>query len=107
MDYVKNLQDINLLDSEGKPVSYASFKNRTTILKYGKGRKQLKIVFAGIPQKNLFGFYVYTDTDPNVLKEAYEMLKQISRGDMTPIEDKDVQWGNCGMPLAYGNLRKI
>lgn len=84
-----------------KPISYAAFKNRTTIVKYGK---RDKVVFLGQPRKNLFGFYTTLDTDANVMKEAYKLFTDLVKGDMQGVEDKAVQWGNTGIPLGRRNL---
>lgn len=100
------LTDIGLA-IEDKPVPLKAFSNRCTIMKYNKGRNQLKIVFAGRPKDNLFGFYVITDTDPNVMKEAYDMYLTLFNRDAELIKGGDIQWGNCGIPLVWGNLRKI
>ena len=106
-EIVAKFKAIGLLTPAGTAILYSAFKNRCTIQKYGKGRKQLKIVFVGVPNTNLFGFYVYTDTDPIVMKEAYDLYKMLINRDMTPFNDKDVQWGNCGMPTEYHNLRSV
>jgi len=99
------LKAINLLGEANRPVKYSVFKNMATIQKYGKGRNVKKIVFAGKPKENLFGFYVIHDTDPNVMKEAYSIYKLLVNGDREVLEDSSVIWGNSGLPLAYGYIR--
>lgn len=99
------LTDIGLA-VEDKAVSLKSFSNRCTIMKYGKGRKQLKIVITGKPQENLFGFYVASDTDPIVMKEAYDMYKTLFNHNAELIKGSDIQWGNCDIPSVWGNLRR-
>lgn len=100
------LEKINLLKPDtGLELSYAHFKNMSSIHKYGRGRLQKKIVFCGKPKETLFAFYVMNDTDPIVQREAYDMYKRLVKGDMGPIEDGDVMIGNCGFPMTYGDIR--
>ena len=85
------------------PISFTGFKNRCSIHKYGKSHK---IVFLGHPKQNLFGFYVMYAADAVVLKEAYQMfLNVINKNDISDYENNDLQWGNAGIPLGYGNIR--
>ena len=85
-----------------KPLSYSGFKNRASVHKYGKN---YKVVFVGHPRQNLFGFYVMWGTDSDVMKEAYELYVSLVKGDMTGYNEGDIQWGNCGIPISYGELR--
>jgi hypothetical protein len=88
--------------NENIPLSYTGFKNRASIHKYNN---KYKIVFVGLPKKNLFGFYTMYGNDSKVMKEAYEMYFKLVKGDMRDYNDGDIQWGNCGIPLGYGGLR--
>ena len=98
------LRDINLLGENNTPVKFVAFKNATTIMKYGTGKRTKKIVFAGKPKENLFGFYVIHDTDSNVLKEAYEIYKRMLKGDREVFDEFSVIWGNSGLPITYGYI---
>jgi hypothetical protein len=102
IDKLKELGVVGL--SDNKLISYTGFKKRTDIHKYGK---KLKIVFLGHPRKNNFGFYVLYDTNEAVNKDAYEMLKRLVDGDMADFYDGNIQWGNCGIPISYGDLRSL
>ena len=43
-----------------------------------------------------------------MVKIAYEYLVDTITTEMKQeYLDENVQWGNCGIPLAYGNLRAI
>ena len=85
-----------------KPLSYSGFKNRASVHKYGKN---YKVVFVGHPRQNLFGFYVMWGADSNVMKEAYDLYVSLVKGDMTGYNEGDIQWGNCGIPISYSELR--
>lgn len=101
---IENLKVLGLVSIEdGRPISYSGFKNRASIHRYGN---TYKIVFVGHPKQNLFGFYVMYDNDTQVMKEAYGMFVRLVKGDMEEYNDGDVQWGNAGIPLGYGNLRQ-
>lgn len=97
------LKYLGLVDIDNnEPLSYTGFKNRASVHPYDK---KYKIVFVGIPRKNLFGFYTMYGSDSAVMKEAYEMYVRLVKGDLTEYLDDDVQWGNGGIPLTYGRIR--
>jgi hypothetical protein len=39
------------------------------------------------------------------MREAYEMYLSLVNGDMSGYNDGDIQWGNCGIPISYGDIR--
>ncbi len=82
------------------PISYAGFKNRATIYRYGKD----KIVFVGQPKANMFAFYTVRDTDTNTMVEAYQKFLKIAKGDITDFKSQLVQWTNKGIPSEYADL---
>ncbi len=105
LDEIKDkLKELGIINAETNAlISFTGFKNRCSVHKYGK---KLKIVFLGHPKQNLFGFYVMYAADSVVLKEAYQMLVNVVvKDDISYYEDDDLQWGNAGIPLAYGDLR--
>lgn len=100
---IDKLKSLGMVSEDGKPVLYSTFKNRASVHRYGR---HLKIVYLGIPKENLFGFYVFYNTDAIVMKDAYKMLLKLVKGDMEDFDNEDLQWGNCGIPLVYGRMRK-
>lgn len=97
-----HLVALGLMDAlTSTPISYATFKNRATIRRYGT---KAKAVFVGIPQKNLFAFYTVLDSDTETMKEAYDMFKGLVKGDMTFYKDGRVQWGSTDIPTEYTDL---
>jgi len=98
-----NLKVLGLMGIDNnKPLSYSGFKNRASVHKYGKN---YKVVFVGHPRQNLFGFYTMYGPDSDVMKEAYDMYVSLVKGDMTGYNEGDIQWGNCGIPISYSELR--
>lgn len=98
----ERLINLGLMDFNNKPLSYIGFKNRASVHKYGKVHK---IVFVGHPKDNLFGFYTKYGNNSVVLKEAYRMYFNLVKGSIEDYNNGDIQWGNKGIPLGYGNLR--
>jgi hypothetical protein len=86
----------------GKPVSFAEFKRRSDVHIYGKKI----IVFIGISRENLFGFYTLSNKKLESIKDAYNMYKDICNLDDYYINIGNIQWGNCGIPISYGYLRR-
>lgn len=94
---------LNLIDEENKPILFNRFKNKCSIHKYGK---KSKIVFIGFPKENLIGFYVDAGlNDINATRQAYEWFCDLVGGEIGVHLNGYVQFGNCGIPLGYGNLR--
>lgn len=101
---LKNLDKIGLLQNNSI-VPLSTFKNRCSIVKYGKqGRNQLKVVFAGIPKEALFGFYVECNPDPLCMKQAYEWYVKLVK-ETIDFDDVDLHFGNQGIPISYGYPR--
>jgi hypothetical protein len=100
---IEKLRLLDVIGVNDKPISYTAFKNRASVHRYGKA---YKIVFLGAPKSNLFGFYVVFGNDSQVMKEAYDMFLDLVKGDMTDYNLDDIQWGNAGIPIAYGRLRQ-
>ena len=113
-EVLKRFKKIGLLTAEGQPISFNAFKDQCSVHKYGRGRiESRKICFTGHPKENLFGFFLPNQSDKDFLKQAYSIVKKVVDGDMEWFDTNLVhgkaalQWGNCGIPIAYGNLRKM
>jgi hypothetical protein len=102
-----NLKKLGLLTELNTPVLYSVFKNRASIMKFGKrGSRQLKIVFIGIPKEALFGFYVECDADPVCMKQAYDWYLKLVTCKID-FDDVDIHFGNCGFPIQYDYIRYL
>jgi hypothetical protein len=107
----KSFKKLGLITDSGKPISLTGFRNRSNIHTYGKGANKKKILFVGHPKENMWGFYFETLPDPDYSKKAFEVMKDLIKGNLQWLETglygkPFVQWGNCGIPIVYGNLRK-
>lgn len=86
---------------EGIALSYGNFKNRSTIQRYGNKR----VVFIGVPLKNLFAFYVTCEgDDSSVTREAYDMFRRLAKGDLTGYEQNFIQHATCEIPRRYEDI---
>lgn len=102
------LKKLGLINDNNEPVLYSRFKNRATIHAYKAGRGVRKVVFIGVPNQNIFGFYspFIGSTDTQIMKEAYTRFTKLVNGDMSDFEVGQIQWGNCAFPEVYSNLTK-
>ena len=91
----------------GKPVSFAKFKQYASAHQYGRGSNKLYIIFVGQPRENLFAFYPPHGTKADCLAIAYEYYLDTVATDMKQeYLDENVMWGNKGYPLSYGRIGK-
>ena len=103
---MEKLKALGLIDENGNPISFSKFKKLVDIHQFGSGSKRLFIFFIGNPKENLIGFYPPTDTRPEMMKICYEYLVDtISTDIKQEYLDENIQWGNCGYPVVYGDLR--
>lgn len=100
------LLKLGLINDDGTPLLYSKFKNRATIQRYGpKGRK---VVYFGQPNVSLFGFYPFDETahDSVVLKDAYQNLVKLVKGNDEPYVKGSMKWTNGEIPTSYGSKGK-
>lgn len=99
---LQKLRQLGMVSADNIPVLFTQFKNRATIANYGR---KGNIILIGVPQRNLFGFYIPTDKHPDMMKDAYTRYLNLVKGKMDDVENKVIQWGNAGVPLDYLPLR--
>ena len=103
----ENLTKLGLIVN-GKPVTKKLFTEYADFNQYGRGKPSLYVIYIGVPKENLFGFYPHRRTTKvEALSEAYDMYKNIVLHNDYYYKIDYIQWGNCGYPLSYGNLRTI
>lgn len=105
---MNEFKTIGLLGENGTPISKTQFKERASIHQYGKGKDMLNVLYFYIhPKECIYGFYPLFrgDTKAECLKNAYKMYIDLLNGEMEDFDCKDIQRGNCGIPLSYGDLR--
>jgi hypothetical protein len=101
LDVMTNLVVLGMVGfNDNGPISYNFFKNRASVHKYS-GSRTRKIVYVGVPKRNLFAFYTSNGSDAECLKEAYEYYTQLVKGDVSPFLEKDVQWTSGGILMIY------
>jgi hypothetical protein len=92
---------LGLLTESNEALIFSQFKNLVTIKEYGKKNR---IVFTGIPNETLIAFYVSFGTYPEMLREAFDWYLQMTKGSMVPVDEKNVMFGNSGIPDQYQEI---
>lgn len=101
---MNDFENIGLV-SNGKPLSKKEFIELSDMHLYGSSRQNLRIVLFG-KRDCLYGFYPYIrDNKKGTYDSVYEIYKSFVMGDMEPLDNDCIQFGNCGIPLTYNDLR--
>ena len=104
----QKLKDLGLITESGEAISFSKFKKLADIHQYGLGKRKVFIIFVRNSKDNIFGFYPPTCSRPEMLKISYEYLLDTIQTEMKQeFLDGNIQWGNCGIPLAYGDIRTM
>jgi hypothetical protein len=94
----------------GEPISKGAFNKLASSLKYGRGNNMLYIIyFQGFDKdKIMYGFYPVCagDSKAYCLNNAYRMFIDFINGDLDEFDDENIQFGNVGFRLEYGDLTK-
>jgi hypothetical protein len=95
---------IGLVGENNKPISKTAFIKKADIHSYARLRIWF---FGGLNGDTRFnyGFYPYIDTKPKTAIECYKNYLDTVNGDMIHFDSKDIQYGNCGIPLSYNDLK--
>ena len=100
--------DMGLLDGD-KPISKKKFKELADIHEYGFAgglkRSRLRIFIFSNATGIYYGFYPMADTKANNIDECYQMYVDTVNGNMEYFDCGDIQCGDKGIPISYGNLR--
>jgi hypothetical protein len=88
----------------GKPISKAKFAQMADIHTYGRSRNGLKVLYFGL-KDNKFAFYPPQTNKKESIDIAYGYYLDCFTDMKQEYLDGNVCWGNCGIPLSYGDLR--
>jgi hypothetical protein len=101
--------EISLLKENGKPINFTNFGKLTdihTYTGYFNGKKTKKrILFFRNNREISYGFYPLNVTKLNDVRESYQMYLDTVNGNPIHLDNDDIQFGNCGIPLSYSYLR--
>lgn len=90
----------------GKPISFAKFKQYADAHLYGRGKDKIYIVYVGIPRQNLFAFYPPRTTKADSLAISYQYyLDTVTTEMKQEYLDKNVVWSTGGYPIFYRKIR--
>jgi|688.fasta_scaffold263689_5 hypothetical protein len=103
---IKDWVKIGLLTENGVRLSKTAFTKLADIHTYGSGRNKMYIWYFRVSKDCIYGFYPMRGT--NMVErqnECYQWYLDILNGKYEPLDERDVCFGNCGIPLAYSRLR--
>ena len=104
---IRDWESIGLIKG-GKLIPKSRFKLFANVHVYGKRSNNLRIIFFGNPRECMYGFYpIFSENQTKQLTKMYQWCENVIAGDISYFDDKDIQFGNCGIPLSYGNLRSV
>jgi hypothetical protein len=101
---MRDFKSLGMLKADNSPISKAAFKKLADVHTY-TGSRTLRIWFFRNTKDCIYGFYPIKDTLQNELNECYEWYLQLVGGIMDSLDDENVMFGNCGIPLSYRGLR--
>ena len=106
LDRIANQLEIIGLIKNGKIISKNKFKLLSETIIFGIGKNTLKVIIFR-DGRNIIGIYPTFKGVNKVdsLKSAYNKLTKFLDGDSYLFESKDIQIGNCGIPIQYKDLR--
>lgn len=98
---------MNMFKPNGLPLSKTAFGKLANIHTYGNGRDNLKVLYFHTTRECIYGFYPMFrgETKAMSIKLAYGHYLDVINGNMDCVDSKLIQFGNCGIPIGYGNLR--
>jgi hypothetical protein len=102
---IKDWVKIGLLTENGERLTKTAFKRIADIHTYGAGKKTLKVWYFRGDKDCIYGFYPMQGTNFENQKECYQWYLDILNGNDESLDEKDVCFGNCGLPLMYSKLR--
>lgn len=101
---------LGLLKEDGKPITKKAFLENMRIHTYGRGQGKLFIGIVGNhPKDGIYGFYprFVGETKKDFKDKSYKAYCAFIINEAKWIfEDGRIQYGNKGVPIAFGDLRQ-
>ena len=88
----------------GKPITKTAFNKLADVHVYTGNRVKIRIIFFRNSREVIYGFYTYNNTKAKDLKDAYKMYIKTFNGSTEYLDSGEIQFGNRGIPIAYGDL---
>lgn len=103
MDKVKkDWIELGLLKPDGSKISKTAFKELADI----HGGRRIKILYFHKTRDCIYGFYPDWTNAKDAVNQAYEWyLQTMFNNNYEYLDDKDICFGNCGLPLTFRKLR--
>jgi len=96
------------LIKDGKPVNKTTFKQMANTVKYGKGESSFYVAyFYTHPKECMYRFAPIWGGGSKAVQmtNLYNDFIELVNGDMTNIDNDNIQFGNCGLP--FGGYRDL
>jgi hypothetical protein len=105
---IRDWESIGLI-VDGKIITKKAFGEMANIHTYGKQTNNIRIILFGKPKECMYGFYPpFSENKVKQLDHMYTWYKEVVNGGEFAIkyfDNQDIQFGNGGIPLCFGNLR--
>lgn len=104
---LREFKAIGLVGENNKPLTKKAFKERASIHQYGRGKGMLNVLYFYInPKECIYAFHpqFQGDTKAKCLDNAYKMYLDLLDGEMDEVDNAEIQRGNSGIPICYGDL---
>jgi hypothetical protein len=98
---------LGLVNEDGTAISKTAFGKLLDLHQYGRGRTKRYIGYVRNSRTLIYQFFPifgYTNKVA-VLKDIYNTYLETVGGDMEAFDDKDIVFGNCGIPISYGVVK--
>lgn len=105
---LREFKTLELVGENNKPLSKKAFSERANIHQYGRGKNMMNVLYFFIqPKEFMYGFYpqYQGDSKAKCVENAYKMYLDLLTGNMEDFDYGDIQRGNSGIPIGYGDLR--
>jgi len=99
----KDLIKIGLLDENGKRISKTAFGKLAYFPLFKRGTCQIMYFQCG--KEIVYGFYSDWSNKVDCINQCYEWYLQTLNNNYNHLDNRDIQFGNCGIPLANTSLR--
>lgn len=100
-DWVK----IGLLTENGEKISKTAFSKLADIHDYGIGRNTVKVLYFRNSKDSIYGFYPELKSIKGCINKSYEWYLQTLNNEYKFLDNDDICFGNCGVPLTYSKLK--
>lgn len=104
---LREFKTLGLIGENNKPLTKKAFKECASVHQYGRGKGMLNVLYFYIqPKECIYAFHpqFQGDSKAKCIDNAYKMYLDLLNGEMDEVDNREIQRGNCGIPICYGDL---